>query len=433
VEPPIIISDKPPRPDATPVPTPIEDTIPTEVDPSNLVRTPGSDIVLPANPLMNLTDESLTGFVDCTLYEETGNFFAEPGTDVGIDDVIEPPMPRTRTSPAISELAEPLDLEPPGGRVVIEPAVEVAPEIPVEEPVLPRTVTPPSLPRTATGDIPPPRPHEAAIRTEHIAVPTRGPNPWLVIATLMLAIGAGVVVFIMLTNRDPEPKPVAAKPPVVAPADAAIAVAPPDAAVIVATPTDAAVVVTAPADAAVAMVADAATATPPEPRVMDHRDPAAEPGPDEPPAGPIDTPAVGAGPCKLTVHSTPAGSMITINGQSAGPSPITVSGPCTARTVEISHPRYQTITRVVTPAADKPAVIDETLVRPTHTVMVVTTPPGADISIDGRHAGTTPTAIKVLGFTSVELSFKKFGFLPQTKRLYSKVANDQVAVKLTPW
>ena len=32
-------------------------------------RTPGSDIVLPANPLMNMTDESLEGFIDSTLLE----------------------------------------------------------------------------------------------------------------------------------------------------------------------------------------------------------------------------------------------------------------------------------------------------------------------------------------------------------------------------
>jgi hypothetical protein len=40
-------------------------------------RTPGSEMVLPANPLMNLTDELLEGFVDCRLYEETGKFFIE--------------------------------------------------------------------------------------------------------------------------------------------------------------------------------------------------------------------------------------------------------------------------------------------------------------------------------------------------------------------
>ncbi len=35
-------------------------------------RTPGADFVLPANPLMNLSDESLEGFIDCTLYEDPG-------------------------------------------------------------------------------------------------------------------------------------------------------------------------------------------------------------------------------------------------------------------------------------------------------------------------------------------------------------------------
>lgn len=34
-------------------------------------RTPGSDMILPANPLMDLTDASLAGFIDCQLFEVT--------------------------------------------------------------------------------------------------------------------------------------------------------------------------------------------------------------------------------------------------------------------------------------------------------------------------------------------------------------------------
>ncbi|MCW5805675.1 MAG: PEGA domain-containing protein [Deltaproteobacteria bacterium] len=61
------------------------------------IRAPGSDLVLPANPLMNLTDESLEGFVDCTLYEETATFIRlEDGTTVEVDEVA-PPPPRSRT------------------------------------------------------------------------------------------------------------------------------------------------------------------------------------------------------------------------------------------------------------------------------------------------------------------------------------------------
>lgn len=52
--------------------------LPVEFEPPIEHRTPGSDFILPANPLMNLTDESLQGFVDCTLYEDTANFPNEP-------------------------------------------------------------------------------------------------------------------------------------------------------------------------------------------------------------------------------------------------------------------------------------------------------------------------------------------------------------------
>jgi hypothetical protein len=41
-------------------------------------RTPGAKVVLPANPLMNLTDASLGGFVDSTLDELLGTTPAEP-------------------------------------------------------------------------------------------------------------------------------------------------------------------------------------------------------------------------------------------------------------------------------------------------------------------------------------------------------------------
>src|SRR5204863_7790314 len=56
-------------------------------------RTPGSELILPANPLQNMTDGMLEGFVDCTLYEETATFFraADDGTDFG--DPAAPPRP----------------------------------------------------------------------------------------------------------------------------------------------------------------------------------------------------------------------------------------------------------------------------------------------------------------------------------------------------
>ncbi|MBA2542763.1 MAG: hypothetical protein H0V17_24170, partial [Deltaproteobacteria bacterium] len=48
--------------------------LPIEAEPLVEQRTPGSEYILPANPLQNLSDESLQGFIDCTLYEDTANF-----------------------------------------------------------------------------------------------------------------------------------------------------------------------------------------------------------------------------------------------------------------------------------------------------------------------------------------------------------------------
>ena len=85
-------------------------------------RTPGSDLVLPANPLMNISDHSLEGFVDCTLYEETGNFFGEqPVVEDPEDPVAAPPLlaPRRTTTP------------PQPAMIVSRPPEEVAiPSIP---------------------------------------------------------------------------------------------------------------------------------------------------------------------------------------------------------------------------------------------------------------------------------------------------------------
>src|SRR4029079_1682275 len=68
------LAASPPAPDALPPADAFRtDETPTGEARTPEARTPGSALVLPANPLQDLTDESIEGFVDCTLYEESGN------------------------------------------------------------------------------------------------------------------------------------------------------------------------------------------------------------------------------------------------------------------------------------------------------------------------------------------------------------------------
>ena len=140
-------------------------------------------------------------------------------------------------------------------------------------------------------------------------------------------------------------------------------------------------------------------------------------------------PVFGTGPCKIAVSSTPAGSIITVDGEQAGPSPITIGGPCKPRKIDIAHPRYQSVTRMVTgtPATEP---LEVTLARPTHDLYVETQPSGATISIDGHRAGTTPTMVKIMGFTTLTVTIDKPGYKAQTKKLYSKTPHDRQSIKL---
>jgi hypothetical protein len=137
---------------------------------------------------------------------------------------------------------------------------------------------------------------------------------------------------------------------------------------------------------------------------------------------------VGKGPCKVAVSTTPAGSMVSFDGEQLGPSPLTVAGPCTRRRIDIIHPRYAPAERFILPKPDD--ALDVTLVRPTHNLFIETQPAGAIVSIDGHRAGTTPTMVKIMGFTTVDIQITKPGFKPTTKKLYSKTAADRVSVKL---
>ena len=122
--------------------------------------------------------------------------------------------------------------------------------------------------------------------------------------------------------------------------------------------------------------------------------------------------------------------MVRLDDAPVGPSPLTIASTCEKHKIELSHARYQSLTRWVTLSADKPGELDVNLPRPTHAVTVTSFPTGAELSIDGHRAGTTPTVVQMMGFSTVSLTFTKSGFQSVTKKVYSKLPQDHVFVKL---
>ena len=469
-------------------------------------RTPGSDLVLPANPLMNISDHSLEGFVDCTLYEETGNFFGEqPVIEDPEDPVAAPPLlaPRRATTtpssaaptivnkpptddiPSIPSLKTPVPqaigtkpppvinkLTPPMGaspladvgfasvgitnRVVPVKTLELAHDI------ASRMTPPPLDPPPPVG--PPPIPSKPWVSPETAELLDIEPDPPSVAQPMPIAPHTEYPAYNAQThagsNYDPTPAPspyvgVAPAYPVPPPramnrrrwvigaaAGATVLIA---ITLILATHSSpkADAAATGPAPKLLASNTEHARMAPPIDKsgegptrsaaaggaeVKDK--PAVDATSSEPaPAADETSGVVGKGPCKVAVSTTPAGSMISFDGEQLGPSPLTVAGPCTRRKIDIAHPRYAPAERFITPKPDD--ALDVTLVRPTHNLFIETQPAGAIVSIDGHRAGTTPTMVKIMGFTTIDIAITKAGYKPTTKKLYSKVASDRVSVKLS--
>lgn len=391
-----------------------------ELAPPPEQRTPGSELILPANPLHNLSDESLEGFVDCTIYEETGNFF-HPGADGPgwSDELADPPVaPLSTVAPVVP--AMPFD-EPPvlAVRAVGDTeSLRVAPpEVHApERPYAPRYPTVAFVPPPADAPFPPEPPSNhtgmyPALEPpgyDAVALPAYPPPPraWL----RPVAIGATAVLAIVLA--------IGLARRVRGSAQVADAVSAP---------------IAQPASSSAKPVATRAPVTHARPEVVKAAAPPADEvvAPDEDgEAAAGGAPVVGHGPCRFTVATTPAGSAIRLDDQPLGVSPLTIDTTCDRHKLDASHARYQAVTRTVTLVAGTPTELDLSLPRPTHSVTVTSTPAGAELSIDGHRAGTTPTVVQMMGFATVNLTFTKAGYQTVTRKVYSKLAQDRVAVKL---
>lgn len=415
-------------------------------------RTPGSTFILPANPLMNLTDSSLEGFVDCALYEETGNFFRAPEYEdsaVELDDPAAPPPParpgpRTLApvpalrptafvpetprdeefipdptplaalvgiTPARARAATPLPIPPtpPGGRAPTPPVYDDSQGMfaqytaPSPGPVTPPAAGPVVLDNTA-----------ALIALNR----KRDHKRWLVIGGVASGVSLLLLVIVVASSGGGKPSPGGAPAPAPTPPTPAPAAEPAHPAVVTPAP-----VTPSPDPTKVTKVTPAKPATP-EP------DPGEEPDSTAPTGDPNAPPVTGSGPCRVIVNSSPAGSIVSVDDQAYGPSPIAIDGPCARRKIDVKHPRYALGTKWVTLTAGKPSTVDLALARPTHTVTVLSNPSGATVSIAGRPAGTTPTQVKVMGFSGVTITVEKRGFKTETKKLYSKIDGEKISVKL---
>ena len=157
----------------------------------------------------------------------------------------------------------------------------------------------------------------------------------------------------------------------------------------------------------------------------------APPAPTEPPpAAAVVVPAAPAEPpaCKLTVATRPEYAHVKIDDQALGVAPVTVSGPCARRRVEVRSPRWHTSSKWVEVEAD--TTVDVSLMRPRHALTVRSQPAGGTIVLDGKRVGITPATIEVFGWTYVSIGVEKIGFSPARRKHKSTRVRDELTFRL---
>ena len=436
-------------------------------------RTPGSSFILPANPLSDLSDEALQGFVDLTIYED--HSLPEPvasdpaisGNRLGMVEDPEPepdfrayaPAPeaaprRTLRMQASGELrlpdespaATPIELvqKRPTSQLpavddeededdLLPPAAPAAVPAPAPAPVRAKTTPPPIAPAARSRALTPPPPVRASRPTP--------PPP-------------------VARAHRPTPPPPLPPPPATPSTSRPDWMAPPPSVEAKARPR---VGTRPPAKKpnrwllpTVTLVALAAAAVILYLRYQQQQRSLAGGGPVRPPpaidagttaALAIDagtTPPVDAGApvavdaatavasetCHLTVTSTPAGAAIALDRRNLGDAPVDTDVPCGTATVTARAAKYQTWTRQVTLQRGKPVTVRARLSRPMHTLTIISTPRPAAVFLDGKRVGVTNMELKVEAFTKHTLTIEREGYQTYKTMVSVDETEQTVAVLL---
>ena len=139
--------------------------------------------------------------------------------------------------------------------------------------------------------------------------------------------------------------------------------------------------------------------------------------------------AAPAGPAKLIVRTEPPGAEVLIDETSVGTTPLELDDRTAgAYDVTLRHPYYETVDlEGQMLAAGDSTVIEQTLVRATGALEVVTEPPGVWIELEGeRLTATTPTTLRDLPAGPVALALGAEGYRRAT--LDAEVPKDDTAI-----
>jgi hypothetical protein len=140
-----------------------------------------------------------------------------------------------------------------------------------------------------------------------------------------------------------------------------------------------------------------------------------------------------AGGCTATVVTVPPEVAVRWNGKALGMTPLEKAAvPCGPAEVMLERPRREPVQRHVVATAGTTTRVEATLGRPAGRLEVVTSPPGAHVTVNGTPAGRSPARAPVDAFTRVIVTATLAGHQPWQKSVYVRGKDFKVTASLTP-
>jgi len=117
---------------------------------------------------------------------------------------------------------------------------------------------------------------------------------------------------------------------------------------------------------------------------------------------------------EVLIRSTPSGASIAINGKTAGVTPLAIPVLPPGRHLVVTTLRaFRTHYKTVVVEPGQRTVVDIALEPLTGLLLIHSTPPGAELEINGVHRGSTPALVTDLQPGSHRMQLSKPGFLPR--------------------
>jgi len=120
---------------------------------------------------------------------------------------------------------------------------------------------------------------------------------------------------------------------------------------------------------------------------------------------------------RVEVSSNPGEANVSIDGEFRGRTPFAVRlTPGKAHELTLTKPGYETATRSLSVASDSGRKLEIELTPQYGEVEVASTPPGADVVVDGERRGATPATLSLTG-VSHEIEIRQAGFATATQKV----------------